>query len=170
MSLAYGIKKFLATLTFLVVGLCYAEAQMSAGVPVFVDIELESGAITVPSFASESDITNGLETSVVRFKIKANNDWKVDTQIGTIVSTPIPNGPSTILHPLTYSNFSYIVSPNQNDIYNAPVAFSNALVTVLTGTKTGTDKKFSIKFKITPGMSVDPAAYTIPIIYTISPE
>lgn len=170
MNLAYSIKKFLATLTLLVTGLCYAEAQMSAGIPVFVDIELESGAITVPSFANATDLTNGLETSVVRFKIKANKDWKVDTQIGTIVSTPIPNGPSTILHPLTFSNFSYIVSPNQNDIYNAPVAFSSSLVTVLTGTKTGTDKKFSIKFKITPGFSVDPAAYTIPIIYTISPE
>lgn len=143
---------------------------MNAGIPVFVDIQLESGAITVPSFSSGTDLTNGLETSVVRFKIKANKDWKVDTEIGTIVSTPIPNGPTTILHPLTYSNFSYIVSPNQNNNYNPPVPFSSSLVTVLTGTKSGSDKRFSIKFKITPGFSVDPAAYTIPIIYTISPD
>ncbi len=160
----------MATVILMVTVLCFAQAQMSAGIPVFVDIELESGAITVPSFANGTDLTNGLETSVVRFKIKANKDWKVDTEIGTIVSTPIPNGPATILHPLTYSNFSYIVSPNQDNTYNPPVAFSSSLVTVLTGTKTGTDKKFSIKFKITPGFSVDPAAYTIPIIYTISPE
>ena len=170
MNLAGSIKKFLITVTLLVTGLCYAVAQMSAGVPVFVDIELESGAITVPSFSGGSDLTNGLETSVVRFKIKANKDWKVDTEIGTIVSTPIPNGPSTILNPLTYSNFSYLVSPDQNNTYNPPVVFSAPLVTVLTGTKTGADKRFSIKFKITPGFSVDPAAYTIPIIYTISPE
>lgn len=170
MNLVYSIKKLLATATLLVTGLCFAQAQMSAGVPVFVDIELESGAITVPSFASGSDLTNGLETSVVRFKIKANSAWKVDTQIGTIVSAPVPNGPATILHPLTYSNFSYIVSPNQNDIYNPPITFPSTLVTVLTGTKTGTDKRFSIKFRITPGFSVDPAAYTIPIIYTISPN
>lgn len=146
------------------------QAQMSAGVPVFVDIELESGAITVPSFASGTDLTNGLETSVVRFKIKANKNWKVDTEIGTIISAPVPNGPATILHPLTYNNFSYILSPNQNDIYNPPVSFPTSLVTVLTGGKTGSDKRFSIKFKITPGFSVDPAAYTIPIIYTISPD
>lgn len=170
MNLAHSIKKLLATVTLLVTGLCYAEAQMNAGIPVFVDIELESGAITVPSFSNGTDLTNGLETSVVRFKIKANKDWKVDTEIGTIVSTPIPNGPSTILNPLTYSNFSYIVSPDQNNTFNPPVAFSSSLVTVLTGTKTGTDKRFSIKFKITPGFSVDPAAYTIPIIYTISPD
>lgn len=170
MNLAHSIKKFLLTVTLLVTVICCAKAQMSAGIPVFVDIELESGAITVPSFASGTDLTNGLETSVVRFKIKANKDWKVDTEIGTIVSTPIPNGPSTILNPLTYNNFSYILSPNQDNTYNPPVAFSAPLVTVLTGTKTGTDKRFSIKFKITPGFSVDPAAYTIPIIYTISPE
>lgn len=170
MNLANSIKKLLVTLTLLVTGLCFAHAQMSAGVPVFVDIELESGAITVPSFASGTDLTNGLETSVVRFKIKANNDWKVDTQIGTIVSTPIPSGPAVITNPLTYSNFSYIVSPDQNNNYNAPVVFSSPLVTILTGTKTGTDKRFSVKFKITPGLSVNPAAYTIPIIYTISPQ
>ncbi len=170
MNLAHSIKKLLATVTLLVTGLCYAEAQMNAGIPVFVDIELESGAITVPSFSNGTDLTNGLETSIVRFKIKANKDWKVDTEIGTIVSTPIPNGPSTILNPLTYNNFSYIVSPDQNNTFNPPIAFSSSLVTVLTGTKTGTDKRFSIKFKITPGFSVDPAAYTIPIIYTISPD
>ncbi len=160
----------MTTVTLLVMGLCYAQGQMNAGIPVFVDIQLESGAITVPSFSSGTDLTNGLETSVVRFKIKANKDWKVDTEIGTIVATPIPNGPSTILHPLTYSHFSYIVSPNHNNNYNPPVAFSSPLVTVLTGTRTGFDKRFSIKFKITPGFSVDPAAYTIPIIYTISPD
>lgn len=143
---------------------------MNAGIPVFVDIELESGAITVPSFSSGSDLTNGLETSVVRFKIKANNDWKVDTEIGTIVSTPIPNGPQTITNPLTFNNFSYILSPNQNNTYNPPVVFSSSLVTVLTGTKSGSERKFGIKFKITPGFSVNPAAYTIPIIYTISPQ
>lgn len=146
-----------------------AQAQMSAGIPVFVDIELESGAITVPSFTNGTELTNGLETSVVRFKVKANADWRVDTEIGTIISTPVPNGPQTILNPLTYNNFHYIVSPDQNDIYNAPVAFSSALVTILSGTKSGTDKRFSVKFKISPGFSVDPASYTIPIIYTISP-
>lgn len=149
--------------------ICLAKAQMSAGVPLFVDIELESGAITVPSFASGADLTNGLETSVVRFKIKANADWRVDTEIGTIISTPVPNGPQTILHPLTYSNFTYLVSPAQDNVYNPGVVFSSSLVTILTGTKSGTDKRFSVKFKITPGFSVDPAAYTIPIIYTISP-
>lgn len=152
----------------IIAGLCFAQAQMSAGVPVFVDIELESGAITIPSFSNGTDLTNGLETSVVRFKVKANSDWKVDTEIGTILSTPVPNGPSTILHPLSHNNISFIVSPDQNDIYNAPVTFSSPLMTVLTGSKTGSDKRFSIKFKITPGFSVDPAAYTIPIIYTIS--
>lgn len=146
-----------------------AQAQMSAGVPVFVDIELESGAITVPSFASGTDLTNGLETSVVRFKIKANADWRVDTEIGTIISTPVPNGPQTILNPLTHSNFSYLVSPAHNEVYNPGVVFPSSLVTILTGTKSGADKRFSVKFKITPGFSVDPAAYTIPIIYTISP-
>ncbi len=170
MNTVYDIKKLLATAILLVTWLCVAQAQMSAGVPVFVDIELESGAITVPSFASGTDLTNGLETSVVRFKIKSNKDWKVDTEIGTIISTPVPNGPATILNPLTYSNFSYIVSPNQNDVYDPPVVFSSALVTVLTGTKTGSDKRFGIKFRITPGFSVDPAAYTIPIIYTITPD
>ena len=170
MTLTYSIKKLLVTATLVVTGLCYVQAQMTAGVPVFVDIELESGAITVPSFSNGTDLTNGLETSVVRFKVKANRDWKVDTEIGTIVSTPIPNGPTTILHPLTYSNFRFMLSPDQNDTFNPPVPFSTSLVTVLTGTKTGVDKKFSIKFKITPGFSVDPAAYTIPIIYTISPQ
>jgi hypothetical protein len=164
------MKKLLTTVTVIVTGLCFAQAQMSFGVPVFVDIELESGPITVPSFSNGTELTNGLETSVVRFKIRANRDWKVDTEIGTIISAPVPNGPATILHPLTYSNFSYIVSPNQNHSYNSAVPFSSSIVTVLTGGRTGSDKRFSIKFKITPGFSVDPAAYTIPIIYTISPE
>jgi hypothetical protein len=170
LNLDFSIKKLFLTVTLLATGFCYAEAQMGAGVPVFVDIELESGAITVPSFSSGSDLTNGLETSVVRFVIKANNDWKVDTEIGTIVATPIPNGPTTISNPLSFSNFSYIVSPNQNNSYNSPVQFSSSLVTILTGTKSGSDKRFSVKFKITPGFSVNPAAYTIPIIYTISPD
>lgn len=169
MNRVYTIKKLFAILTLMIIGLS-VRAQMSAGVPVFVDIELESGAITVPSFASGADLTNGLETSVVRFKIKANSDWKVDTEIGTIISTPVPNGPATISNPLTYANFSYILSPDQNDIYDPAVTFGSPLVTVLTGGKTGLDKRFSIKFKITPGFSVDPAAYTIPIIYTISPD
>ena len=147
----------------------FTQAQMSAGIPVFINIELESGDITVPSFASGTDIENGLETSDVLFKIKANADWRVDTEIGTIISTPVPNGPATITNPLTYSRISYLVSPTQNNVYGAPVQFTSALVTVLTGTKSGSDKRFSIKFKITPGFFVDPAAYTIPIIYTISP-
>lgn len=169
MNLLNGIKKLLITFVLLVTVICFAQAQMSAGVPVFVDIELESGAITVPSFASGTDLSNGLETSVVRFKIKANDEWKVVTEIGSIISTPVPDGPATILHPLTFSNFSYIVSPDQNDVYNPAVAFTSTLATILTGTKTGSDKRFSVKFNITPGFSVDPAAYTIPIIYTISP-
>ena len=163
------MKRIIVTLALMVSVIYMSKAQMSAGVPVFVDIELESGAITVPSFINGTDLTNGLESSVVRFKIKANADWRVDTEIGTIISTPVPNGPQTILHPLTYNNISYLVSATQNDIYNPGVVFSSSLATILTGTKSGTDKRFSVKFKITPGFSVDPAAYTIPIIYTISP-
>lgn len=170
MNLVNSIKKLLITLVLMVSIISFVQAQMNAGVPVFVDIELESGAITVPSFANGTDLTNGLETSAVRFKIKANADWRVDTEIGTIISTPVPNGPSTILHPLTYNHLSYIVSPLQNDVYDPGVIFSSALVTILTGTKSGADKRFSVKFKITPGFSVDPAAYTIPLIYTISPQ
>jgi len=169
MNLVNDIKKLLVTMVLLLSSTCFTQAQMHSTVPVFVNIELESGAITVPSFAGLTDLTNGLETSVVRFKIKANNDWKVITEIGSIISTPVPDGPATILHPLTFSNFSYIVSPNQNDVYNPAVAFTSTLATILTGTKSGSDKRFSVKFKISPGFSVDPAAYTIPIIYTISP-
>lgn len=169
MNLVNSIKKLLITLVLMVSIISFVQAQMNAGVPVFVDIELESGAITVPSFSNGTDIQNGLETSEVEFKVKANSDWRVDTEIGTIISTPVPNGPQTISNPLTYSNISYLVSPTQNDVYNPAVVFSSSLVTILTGTKSGTDKRFSVKFKITPGFSVNPAAYTIPIIYTISP-
>jgi hypothetical protein len=162
------IKKLIAALLFMVSTASLANAQMSAGVPVFVDITLESGAVTVPSFSSGTDLASGLETSAVRFKVKANDDWKVITEIGTIISTPVPNGPSTILNPLTYNNFKYSLS-EQNEVYQTAIAFSSTLATIITGGKTGQDKKFSIKFRITPGFSVDPAAYTIPITYTISP-
>ncbi|MDP3642944.1 MAG: hypothetical protein Q8S54_07095 [Bacteroidota bacterium] len=168
MTLVNDIKKLLITMLLLSIT-CFTQAQMTADVPVFVDIQLESGAITVPSFAGLSDLTNGLLTSAVLFKVKANNDWKVDTEIGSIISTPVPGGPPSIDHPLTFSNFSYMVSPDQDDVYNPAVVFTSTLATILTGVKQGYDKKFSVKFKITPGLSVDPAAYTIPIIYTISP-
>ena len=161
------MKKFKATVIMWVVGMCLAKAQqMNAGIPVFLHIELESGAITVPSFASSSDLQNGLETSEVRFQLKTNVDWKVVTEIGTIVSTPVPAGPATILHPLTYSNFKYAVA-NGNDPYGTMTPFTSTTAIVNSGEQQ--EKKFRIKFRITPGFSVDPAAYTIPITYTISP-
>lgn len=147
--------------------ICFAQAQMTAEVPAVMDIQLESGDITVPSFTSESQITGGIETSIVRFILNANVEWKLSVEIGTIIATPMSSGPAAIEHPLTYTNFSYIISPTEIDVYNEAVVFPSTLVTILTGTLIE-DKRFSLKFLITPTFSVEPAAYTIPIIYTIT--
>jgi hypothetical protein len=51
--------------------------------------------------------------------------------------------------------------------FSGPVAYVKAGVQ---GNIQKTGNTFNLKFKIIPGFEVDPASYTIPLIYTLSAQ
>lgn len=147
----------------------------SSNISASINFEITTGAITISPFNTQSEIEAGLETSAVRFVIKSNKDWKLATEIGTITANPLAGGagPSTITSPLSYSNIKYYTTPTDNDIYSNMVSFPGPIANVKTGVKGNIQKygnTFNLKFRITPGFEVDPAIYTIPIIYTLSAQ
>ncbi len=138
-------------------------------------LSITTGAITIAPFNTQSEIESGLETSAVRFVIKSNKDWKLATEIGAITSNPLAGGagPATITSPLTYNHIKYYTTPMDNQLYSNMYTFPGPIAHIKTGFKGNIEKSgntFNLKFKIIPGFEVDPATYTIPIIYTLSAQ
>lgn len=147
----------------------------SSNIPGSMSMEVTSGAITIAPFITQFDLEGGLETSAVRFTIKSNKDWKLATEIGAITSNPLAGGagPASITSPLTYNHFRFYTTAADNEIYSNMTAFPGAIAYVKTGFKGNIQKSgntFNLKFKIIPGFEVDPASYTIPLIYTLSAQ
>ena len=147
----------------------------SSNITASINLAVTTGAITISPFNTQSEIEAGLETSAVRFVIKSNKDWKLVTEIGTITANPLAGGagPATITSPLSYNNFKYYTSSADNDLYSNMISFPGPLAQIKTGVKGNIQKTgntFNLKFKIIPGFEVDPAVYTIPIIYTLSAQ
>lgn len=147
----------------------------SSNIPGSMALTVTTGAITIAPFLTQFELEGGLETSNVRFTIKSNKDWKLATEIGTITSTPLAGGagPATITSPLTYNHIKYYTTAADNEIYSNMTPFPGPVVHVKTGFQ-GNDQKtgntFNLKFKIIPGFEVDPASYTVPLIYTLSAQ
>lgn len=140
-----------------------------------INFAITTGAITIAPFNTQSEIEAGLETSTVRFVIKSNKDWKLATEIGVITANPLAGGagPATITSPLSFNHINYYTTPADNETYSNMTAFSGPIVNVKTGSKGNVQKygnTFNLKFKIIPGFEVDPATYTIPLIYTLSAQ
>lgn len=140
-----------------------------------MNLTVTSGAITIAPFLTQFEIEAGLETSAVRFTIKSNKDWKLATEIGTITSNPLAGGagPASITSPLTFNHIKYYTTASDNEVYSNMNSFPGSMVHVKTGVKGNSQKAgntFNLKFKIIPGFEVDPATYTIPLIYTISAQ
>lgn len=147
----------------------------SSNIPGSMSFAITSGAITIAPFITQFDLEGGLETSTVHFTIKSNKDWKLATEIGTITSNPLAGGggPATITSPLTYNHIKYYTTASDNEIYSNMTSFPGSVAYVKTGNKGNSQKignTFNLKFKIIPGFEVDPAAYTIPLIYTLSAQ
>lgn len=147
----------------------------SSNIPGSMNLAVTTGAITIAPFVSQSEIEMGLETTNVRFTIKSNKDWKLATEIGTITANPLSGGagPAAITSPLTYNHIKYYTSSADNEIYSNMNSFPGTIVHVKTGLKGNIQKAgntFNLKFKIIPGFEVDPATYTIPLIYTLSAQ
>lgn len=147
----------------------------SSNIPGSMNLTITTGAITIAPFITQSEIETGLETSTVRFTIKSNKDWKLATEIGTITANPLAGGagPAAITSPLTYNHIKYYTTPADNEIYSNMSSFPGPIANIKTGVKGNIQKignTFNLKFKIIPGFEVDPATYTIPIIYTLSAQ
>ncbi len=147
----------------------------SSNIPGSMNLTVTTGAITIAPFLTQIEIESGLETSNVRFTIKSNKDWKLATEIGTITSNPLAGGagPATITSPLTYNHIKYYTTTTDNEVYSNMNSFPSPMVHVKTGLKGNIQKAgntFNLKFKIIPGFEVDPATYTIPLIYTLSAQ
>ena len=140
-----------------------------------MSLTVTTGAITIAPFLTQIEIEGGLETSNVRFTIKSNKDWKLATEVGTITSNPLSGGagPAVITSPLTHNHIKYYSTGSDNEIYSNMNSFTSQIVNVKTGTKGNSQKTgntFNLKFKIIPGFEVDPATYTIPLVYTLSAQ
>ncbi len=147
----------------------------SSNIPGSMGMSVTSGAITIAPFITQFDLEGGLETSTVRFTIKSNKDWKLATEIGTITSNPLSGGagPVSITSPLTYNHIKYYTTAEDNQIYSNMTSFPGPVAYVKTGFKGNVQKAgntFNLKFKIIPGFEVDPATYTVPLIYTLSAQ
>lgn len=140
-----------------------------------MNLAVTTGSITIAPFLTQNEIEGGLETSNVRFTIKSNKDWKLATEVGTITANPLPGGagPAVITSPLTFNHIKYYTTPSDNEVYSNMISFPSQVVHVKTGTKGNSQKTgntFNLKFKIIPGFGVDPAIYTIPLVYTLSAQ
>jgi hypothetical protein len=140
-----------------------------------INLAVTSGGITIGSFNTQAELETGQETSAIRFVIKSNKDWKLATEIGTITASPLAGGagPANITSPLTFNNFKYYTTPSDNGIYENMISFPGPVAYVKTGGKGNIQKVgniFNLKLRIIPGYEVDPAEYTIPIIYTLSAQ
>lgn len=177
------MKRLIFILSLLMIITFVANAQQgnfvskngSSNITASINLAITTGAITISPFNTQSEIEAGLETSAVRFVIKSNKDWKLVTEIGTITANPLAGGagPATITAPLSYTNIKYYTTTADNNLYSNMVSFPGPIAQIKTGVKGNIQKTgntFNLKFKITPGFEVDPAIYTIPIIYTLSAQ
>lgn len=145
----------------------------SSNIAASINLAVTTAAITIAAFNTQTAMETGLETSVVRFVIKSNKNWKLATEIGTITATAVAEGPAIITSPLSYTNINYLITPADNDLYSDMVSFSGSIANVKTGVKGNIQKTgntFNLKFRIIPGFQVDPGIYTIPLIYTVSEQ
>lgn len=175
--------KSLVTLLLILVCMTAAKAQQgnfinksgSSNIVGSMNLAVTTGAITISPFITQSEIEMGLETSTVGFEIKSNKDWKLATEIGTITASPLAGGagPANITSPLTYNHIKYYTTASDNQVYSNMNSFPGPVANIKTGFKGNIQKTgntFNLKFKIIPGFEVDPATYTIPIIYTLSAQ
>lgn len=175
--------KSLVTLLLILVCMTAAKAQQgnfinksgSSNIVGSMNLTVTTGAITISPFITQSEIEMGLETSTVGFEIKSSKDWKLATEIGTITASPLAGGagPANITSPLTYNHIKYYTTASDNQVYSNMNSFSGPVANIKTGFKGNIQKTgntFNLKFKIIPGFEVDPATYTIPIIYTLSAQ
>lgn len=177
------MKRFSLIIYLLILTASAAKAQQgnfinksgNSNIAASINLAITTGAITIAPFNTQSEIESGLETSTVRFVIKSNKDWKLATEIGVITANPLAGGagPATITSPLTFNHIKYYTTPADNELYSNITAFSGPIANIKTGFKGNVQKygnTFNLKFKIIPGFEVDPAIYTIPIIYTLSAQ
>lgn len=132
-----------------------------------------SSTLTLPSFASTTDLENGLESSVINIVVESNVDWKLTTEIGSITFTTNADSPAQITSPLTFVNFELATTDANNLTFGAyktyGINFSDTKVGIL-GDGAVSGNTFNLKLRITPGYEVDPANYTVPFMMTITPQ
>lgn len=131
-----------------------------------------SSSLSLPNFTNSTDVENGLESSPINVMVVSNVNWKLTTEIGVITFMRNTDSPALINSPLTFANFAY-ASTRANDLfYGSFIPFNIASQAVTKvgplGNETTPQNTFNLKFKITPGNQVDPAAYTVPVIMTLS--
>lgn len=179
----FAMKRLKYVLSILILASSAAVAQQgnfiskdgTSNITASINFSISTGAITIAPFNTQSEIESGLETSAVRFLVKSNKDWKLATEIGVITSIPLPGnaGPATINSPLSYNHIKFYSTAADNDLYSNMESFPGTVANIKTGFKGNVQKPgntFKVKFKIVPGFEVDPAMYTIPLIYTLSAQ
>ncbi|MDP3642943.1 MAG: hypothetical protein Q8S54_07090 [Bacteroidota bacterium] len=131
-----------------------------------------TSTLSLPSFASTSDLENGLESSAIHLVVQSNMNWKLTTEIGAITAAPNADSPALINSPLTFANFTFATTSVDDANFGTfnpfNINFQAVTKTGILGDATVTGNTFNLKLKIIPGYEVDPANYTIPFIMTLS--
>lgn len=170
------MRRCLLTLTLLTITTLFASAQtqtVNASIkPVLV---LTAGAApTLAPFETALNLENGIESSAVAFTVKTNQQWKFYTAITSITPSQITNGPTSWSNPLAPANIAWGTTTTNGSVSSSDYHPFTTLTTaeeVKSGVKGGpavAGNSFDLKFKITPGYTVDPAAYAVVVTYTVS--
>ena len=186
MNLVNDIKKLLITMVLLLSITCFTQAQgnrsinqtiysnlYSTNIPATI-ILTSNSTLSLPSFASTTDLENGLESSALNLVVQSNVNWKLTTEIGVITFVPNADSPALINSPLTFANFTFATTSANDLSFGAFTPFdinSQAVTnTGILGDATVTGNTLNLKLEIIPGYEVNPANYTVPIIMTLSAQ
>jgi len=136
-----------------------------------------TGSPNIAPFVTESDIENGLITDPISFAVKSNRLWKLTTSITNITASPITGGPTAITAPLQPSNILWGVVNGSNGTVTLFTPFVNTTSTSagpveaktgVRGNPSTTGNTFTLRYKVIPTFTVDPANYVVEVTYTLS--
>lgn len=132
-----------------------------------------TGSPVVSPFITAVDLEDGLISSPVSVAVKSNRLWKMNTSITGITSEVIANGPSVIVSPLLPINIAWGVTNISGGVISVWNTFEsiNSNAQIKNGSRGSSNiagNSFDLRYKITPGYTVDPANYTISLVHTLS--
>lgn len=136
-----------------------------------------SGMVEVP-FTSLTDMLNGVETATHEVKISSNTPYKVTVKQSN--DNMSYSGLALLGNLLQVSNIMKVRVMSNNTGGTQPLlayllgwqSFSanGVPVTLLSNCTAGNNKTFSVKYKVTPGISFAPGLYSVDMVYTATQQ